>query len=88
MIREEKYKHALYALHQIFVRGRFMAGTKEPYEDIARLLDYAEIMPEYIASENDETDAFVSSLEGIAETFPSFRYILNRFNDDSTPYEG
>jgi hypothetical protein len=39
MIREEKYQQALYALHQIFVRGRFMAQKKESYANIEILLD-------------------------------------------------
>lgn len=87
MIRKEKHNHALFALHQIFVRGRFMAYKNEPYKDIAELLDYAEIMPEYIASEKDETEAFLRSLEGIVETFPHFRYILDGFNSDANPYK-
>jgi hypothetical protein len=87
MIREEKYKHALYALHEIFVRGRFMAYAEESYKDIARLLDYAEIMPNYMVSENDETEKFISCLEGIVESFPKFRYILDNFNAEESYYE-
>jgi hypothetical protein len=51
-------------------------------------LDYAEIMPELIASENDKTADFIKSLEGIAESFPQLRGILAQFNSQSTPFEG
>jgi hypothetical protein len=86
MIKEEKYKHAIYALHQIFVRGRFMAYTEMPYQDIAQLLDYAEIMPEFIACETDETEKFLGYLKSIVETFPNLRYILDTFNSEENPY--
>jgi hypothetical protein len=85
MIRKEKYNQAIRALHQIFVRGRFMAYTEEPYQDIARLLDYAERMPEFIASEIDETAEFASYLQGIVESFPNCSYILTDFNADAAP---
>ena len=87
MIREEKYKQALWALHQIFVQGRFMAFRKESYDDIANLLDYAEIMPKYIASEDDETERFLRSLESLAKTFPKLQVILDEFNAESNPFE-
>ena len=63
MIREEKHKNALYALHKIFVKARDMAYKNEDHKIIARLLDYAEILPEMIASENDETERFTESVE-------------------------
>lgn len=87
MIRKEKYKHALYALHEIYVRGRFMAYTEEPYKDIARLLDYAEIMPEFIASEIDETEKFRNYLKDIVQTFPQLKYILDKFDTSDDPYD-
>ncbi len=85
MISKEKINHAHYALHQIFVRARFMAYTKEPYKDIARLLDYAERLPSFFVSEEDETEKFKKYLESIVETFSQFSYILQNFNSDTAP---
>lgn len=85
MINKEKYNQALYAIHQIFVRARFMAYTEESYKDIARLLDYAERLPSFLVSEVDETDEFKKYLQAIIETFPQFSYILQNFNSDIAP---
>ena len=85
MIKKEKYNHALYAIHQIFVRARFMAYKEKPYEDIAELLDYAEMLPRFFVSEKDETELFKQYLESIAETFPPSSYILQNFDSDASP---
>ena len=85
MITEKKYTNALYALHQIFVRARFMAYTEEPYRDITRVLDYAERLPGFFVSEEDETEEFKKYLEAIAEVFPQFSGILQNFNSDNSP---
>lgn len=85
MIREDKYRHALYALHQIFVRARFMAYTEETYKDIGIIMDYAERMPGFLASDEDETEQFRQYLEVIIERFPQLTYIIQRFDSDSVP---
>jgi len=63
MVKPEKIKSALYALHLILVRARFMALTKEPLEDVAMLLDYAEILPQMFVSEEDMTETYRQSLQ-------------------------
>ena len=82
MIREEKYKNALYALHKVFVKARDMAYKNEDHKIIARLLDYAEILPEMIASENDETERFTRFIEAIVVAIPACEYILQGYNSD------
>ena len=85
MIRNEKHNHALYAIHQIFVRARFMAYKEESYKNIAELLDYAEMLPRFFVSEIDETEEFLNYLKAIANTFPQCAYILDDFNSNSFP---
>jgi hypothetical protein len=85
MIRKEKFNQAHYAPHQIFVRARFMAYTKESYDDIALLLDYAEILPRFFVSEEDETEEFRKYLHGMTTHFPQFSFIFNSFIANSSP---
>ena len=61
-----------------------MAYTKEPLEDIALLLDYAEVLPRLLAVNEDTTVTFREYLVAITERFPQCSYILKRF-DDSDP---
>lgn len=85
MIAKEKYKSAVYAIHLIFVKARFWAYTEESHSDIGRLLDCAEILPEMLVSNKDETEAFTKSIEDIVLKFPSCSYILDRYNSDTLP---
>lgn len=85
MIAEEKYKNAVYAIHLILVRAWLTAFRREPYEDIAAILDYAEILPGYLISDKDETNAFLSSLEGLAEQDAFCGGILTRFKSSEIP---
>lgn len=85
MIDETKYSHALYALHLIFVRGRYMSLTNESPQDIAALLDYAERLPSFIASNDNRTEEFRAYLVEIATRFPACKYILTRFDEPSIP---
>jgi len=85
MIVKEKYDQAIYALHLILVRARYMVLTSEPLNDIALLLDYAEMLPRFIASGEDQTNEFRSYLLELAEKFPSCRHILGKFDELSVP---
>jgi hypothetical protein len=85
MIAKEKYKNALYAIHLIIVRGRFMAYTEESHKEIARLLDCAEILPGMLISKDDETEGFTKCIEDIVIKFPSCGYILERYKSNTLP---
>ena len=85
MIAREKYKNAVYAIHLILVRARFMAYKGEPYEDIANILDYAEILPRYLISDEDETNSFLRNLEGLSEQYPFCSHILEQFKSSVIP---
>lgn len=81
MIQPDKVNNALQAIHSIFVAARFMAGTEEPHKDIARVLDYAEQLPLFIASPEDETATFRSYLEELAVMYPLCRRALVHFDE-------
>lgn len=85
MITPAKFNNALYALHLLLTRMRYMAYTEEAHQQIAVLLDYAEMLPRFIASSEDNTKEFRSYLESIAKHFPACAYILNKFDETTTP---
>lgn len=85
MIRPEKITSALYALHLILVRARFLALRRESPEDVATLLDYAEALPRMFVSDEDMTETYREYIQGVAEQFPYCRYILDKF--DAEPPE-
>jgi len=69
MIRQERVNNALYAIHQVLIRARWlayqdMAGGKNTA--LADLLDSAELLPALIAGQEDNTEVFRRQLEGIA----------------------
>lgn len=85
MIRPEKIDNALYAVQLILVRARFMAQQEEPPKDLAKLLDYAEMLPRLTAVKEDMTEKYREYLQGIVESFPVCRYILEKFDELSAP---
>lgn len=82
MINEEKYSNALFTLHRIFVKARHMAYKNEDYALIARLLDYAEILPEMISAEDDKTEVFEESVKAIAASIPDCGIIIQAWKTD------
>ena len=58
MIIAKKQKQALNAIHRILVLARFMAYQNEPTAKIAKVLDYAEILPTLISADDDRTEEF------------------------------
>lgn len=82
MIKPEKAKPALSALHLILTRARFMALQKESPEDIATLLDYAEYLPQLLLSDEDVTEMYRGTLQDVAERFPLCRHALEIFDGE------
>jgi len=80
MIRADKRKKALTAIHRIILLARFMAYESKPAAEIAKVLDCAEILPTLIAADDDRTDEFCKHLQGFADTFPSGVGILQEFD--------
>jgi hypothetical protein len=84
MITNEKLSQALDAIHRILVVARFMAYKSEPTERIAKVLDYAEILPTLISADEDRTDEFRTQLKGFASEFSQGIGILQEFDQDKT----
>lgn len=82
MIREDKYEQSLRALQFVLVRARFLAYQGES-QRAGDLLDGAELLPEYLAVEEDMTDEFRETLAGLAQTEPGCAQALHIF--DGTP---
>jgi hypothetical protein len=80
MIVTNKQKQALKAIHRILVLARFMAYQNEPTAKIAKVLDYAEILPTLISADEDRTGEFRTHLQGLASEFPAGIGILQEFD--------
>jgi hypothetical protein len=86
VVKPEKLKNALYAIHFVLIIGRAMAYNGDETKMIAKLLDWAEILPMMICSTEDETEKFKQYLEAIAGEFPRCSPALKAF--DESPPEG
>ena len=80
MISSDKEKQAIKAIHRIIIVARFMAYQDEPTAKIAKVLDYAEILPTLISVDEDRTEEFRTHLEGFASEFPAGAGILQEFD--------
>jgi hypothetical protein len=80
MIISNKQKKALNAIHRILVIARLMAYQNEPTVKIAKVLDYAEILPLLVLADEDRTEEFCTHLQGFASEFPQGLGILQEFN--------
>ena len=85
MIKPEKNNSALYALHLILVRARFLVLKRESLDDVAVLLDHAEAMPRMFVSEEDETATYRDYVSGLSEQIPYCRNILEQFDAPEPP---
>lgn len=80
MIEPDKLNNALYALQGVLIHARTMAYEKADYKALATLLDYAEELPRLIATHENMTERFKSSLSEIATRYEC-HYILHRFEN-------
>ena len=78
MIHSEQCQQALRALHRLIVHAKAQA-----YETgdtgVADLLNDIELLPEFLADEEDRTAEFIEMLQGIARAHPDCRYIVEEF---------
>ena len=80
MIHHGKYQNALCALQSILVRARWMAHEAKA-EQLAQLLDAAEVLPKYIAEPDDMTDTYRATVEEIAQAH-NWAAPLERFDEE------
>ncbi len=78
MIQQQKYGKAMKALQRLIVHAKAEAH-QDADSSVADLLNDVELLPEYLADEMDRTQEFIDMLQGIAQTHPSCRYIVEEF---------
>lgn len=80
MIDDFRLKPALEALRALIVHAKGAAyGAKQTR--LADLLNDVEMLPEYIASDIEQTEDFNVMLDGIAQMYPECRYIVETYNE-------
>lgn len=80
MIDPAKQNQALHALHRILTFARTMALEDQPTSRIAQVLDWAELLPRFLAAKQDKTSEFRSALEAIVEKEPGFKAAVAVFD--------
>jgi hypothetical protein len=80
MIDPAKYDHALRAVHRALLEARLMAYKGEDHSRIADFLDWAELLPKFIAVPEDKTVEFRETLVSLIERRPDFRPVLDAFD--------
>ena len=80
MVCIEKRDQALQALHRVMTGARFMALTNEATSRIAEVLDWAELLPRYLAAADDKTKQYRDTLVTIAEKAPELDHALAAFD--------
>lgn len=84
MIKPEKLSNALYALQAVLIKARSMAYSGAPGQQIADLLDAAEMLPRLIANETDETENFRRYLVQIGEKHKC-AFVVQHFDEPIPP---
>jgi hypothetical protein len=72
--------NALYALQGVLIHARAMAYKSAAGSELGDLLDTAEMLPRYIASDSDETESFRRYLAEIAAKHKC-AFVLERFDE-------
>jgi hypothetical protein len=80
MIRTEKQKHALEAIHAVLVGARAMAASSTPYGELVAVLDVAEYLPRLCLRADDQTEHFRGVLADNADRFTALQAALERFD--------
>ncbi len=81
MISREKLPAALYAIHSILVKARWLAGEHEDHQKLYKLLDQAELLPPLVyAQEEDTTTEFRDTLADLGREFPECAGFLPDFD--------
>lgn len=85
MIRADKVNNALWAMNGLLLQSHALACNHHDHEVLAEVFDFAEYLPNLMASPEDHTDEFRYFLEGISRAHPAFQIVLERFDADSPP---
>jgi hypothetical protein len=83
MVTPEKLPAALYAVHSVLVRLRFLAGEGIEASELYKILDAAEVLPCLIGERpEDTTEEFRAALQGLSEQYPSLAGLDRDFDND------
>lgn len=80
MIENQRFSSALKAIQRLIVHAKseaYDAGA----DTVAALLNDIELLPEYLADDDDRTAELIEALEGIATAHPNCQYILDEFSN-------
>src|SRR5438552_1713881 len=81
MIHPSKVPAALFAIHLILIKARWLVGEGVESNKLYKILDWAEILPSLITrQEQDTTEEFRQMLGGLGEEFPEFAGFLGNFD--------
>jgi hypothetical protein len=80
MVDLQKQKQALHALHRVLTFARTMALQGQSASRIAAILDWAEVLPRLLASEQDKTAEFRDALAAIVDREPTFNDAVEAFD--------
>ncbi len=81
MIATDKERDAVAAMHAVLVTLRTMAHEKADHELMAKALDMAEYLPCLMLEDEDNTEIFHGTLQGLATLHPSFNWAVERFEN-------
>lgn len=82
MIYDELRPQALKALQRLIVHAKAQAHA-DGNDELAALLNDMELLPEFVADSADRTDEFLETIQGIAQTHPACRYIVEDFQESA-----
>ena len=85
MIESQRQSRALSALHRVLIEARHLALTGSSADDLAFVLDWAELLPTLMAAPADKTEEFRNAIQAIADRFPGFGAALNVFDEPEPP---
>jgi hypothetical protein len=68
------------ALHRVLTGARTMALQGEANLRIAGVLDWAELLPRFLAAKDDKTEQYRDALAAISEKAPELNYALAAFD--------
>jgi hypothetical protein len=80
MIAHGKMDNALHALNAVLVQARWMAFERAPHEELAKVLDVAELLPMLISRRDETTAQFRGHLEDLVQMNAGFGFALQRFD--------
>jgi hypothetical protein len=83
MVSARKMPAALFAIHCVLIKARWLAGERADHEKLYKLLDWGELLPVLASSrEEDTTEDFRQTLAGLGEDFPDCAGFLHNFDND------